>query len=145
VNHARSSGMLGTIRHLNAEQAWHRPAGLSHSVAEHVAHILFSLNHASRCAATGEEADCDWCRSWDCGPPDEGHWQTMQRQLRESHLRLRMWVHADETFHTKESIARLVGAIAHAAYHLGAIRQVATLAARHSLDHDPLLVSSRPL
>lgn len=145
VNHTREGGVLGTIRHLTAEQAWHRPEGLSHSVAEHVAHILFSLNLASRRVTTGGEMDADWDHSWDCGPPDERQWQVMQRQLRESHLRLRMWVHADETFDNKQSIACLVGAIAHAAYHLGALRQVAALAVRKTPAADMSYLLSRPL
>ena len=144
VNNAHESGVLGTVRHLSAAQAWHRPEGLAHSVAEHVTHILFSLQHAARCAAKGKELPADWDHSWDCGPQDEGHWQTMQRQLRESQLRLRMWVHADETFDTKESVTRLLGAIAHAAYHLGAIRQIAALSMREAPAEDSMTMSWRP-
>lgn len=145
VSNSPDGGVLGTVRHLTTAQAWHVPKGLTHSVAEHVAHILFSLNHISRCAAANENLQTDWDKSWDAGHADDAHWQSLQRQLRESHLRLRMWVHADETFSTKESIARLVGAIAHTAYHLGAIRQVATLAAQQTPDGDPAADAARPL
>ena len=145
VNDAPGSGVLGTVRHLTASQAWYRPEGLSHSVAEHLHHILFSLNHAARCAATGTEIPADWDHSFDCGPQDEAHWQTMQRQLRESHLRLRMWVHADETFESTECITRLLATIAHAAYHLGAIRQVAALAVRDAPAEESMSMSWRLL
>jgi hypothetical protein len=145
VNNHSDGGVLGTVRHLTTAQAWHRPDGLAHSVAEHVAHILFSLNHVSRCASSHARPDADWDKSWDVGEPDDAHWLSLQRQLRESHLRLRMWVHADETFETKESIALLVGAIAHTAYHLGAIRQVATLAIQQAPNGDPAADQARPL
>jgi hypothetical protein len=145
VNNDPDGGVLGTVRHLTAAQAWFKPDGLAHSVAEHVAHILFSLNHVSKCAACGDRIEADWNSSWDVGPVDEAHWQLLQRQLRESHLRMRMWVHADESFASKESIALLVGAIAHTAYHLGAIRQIAALAVRETPASDPVAELARPL
>lgn len=129
--------VLGTVRHLTAAQAWHKPGGLAHSVAEHVAHILFSLNHAAKCASAGRELEADWNTSWYVGQPDPAQWLSLQRQLREAHLRLRMWVHADETFESRDNIARLVATIAHTAYHLGAIRQVAALAVREAPAEDP--------
>ena len=145
VNNDADAGVLGTVRHLTAHQAWFTPDGLAHSVAEHVAHILFSLNHVSKCASCGHRLDADWDQSWSVGTVDQAHWQSLQRQLRESHLRMRMWVHADETFSTKESIALLVGAIAHTAYHLGAIRQIAALAVRQTPADDPVAENARPL
>lgn len=145
VNNHPDAGVLGTVKHLNAEQAWYRPDGLSHSVAEHLTHMLFALNHASQCAAADQDLEADWEESWSAGEPDEAHWQTLQRQLREAHLRMRMWVHADETFATKQNIARLLAAIAHAAYHLGAIRQVAALAVREAPAADPAAGVARPL
>lgn len=144
VSNAPESGVLGTVRHLTVAQAWHKPKGLSHSAAEHVAHILYSLNHAMR-DASDDESDADWERSFDAGRPSEANWASLQRHLRESHLRVRMWVHAEATFATKESVARVIGAIAHGAYHLGAIRQVAAIASRTMPEPDPVEAGLRPL
>lgn len=128
ASNVADSGILSTVKHLTPEQAWAKPHGLKHSVAEHLAHLNFSIDVAMK-YARGEEPGADWTESWDVGDiPDEARWHAMQRQLRESHLRMRMWVHADEPFEKKEALTGFLACVAHAAYHLGQIRQAAELA-----------------
>lgn len=126
VSTTPDSSLLGTTRHLTAEQAWLRPHGVAHSVAEHVAHLIVSIDVAMK-YANGEKPEVDWEQSWECGTADDGRWHTMQRTLREHHLRMRMMVHAGEPFEGKEALAGFIASVAHAAYHLGAIRQLAAI------------------
>jgi hypothetical protein len=138
------SGVLGTIRHLTAEQAWAKPPGVSHSVAQHVAHLIYSIDFAMK-FARGEQPKADWPSSWRVGPIEEQSWQSMQRSLREAHLRMRMWVHTDEPFDQKDSVTGFIASIAHAAYHLGAIRVTAALVKHHQDGSDPQAGTQKPL
>lgn len=123
------SGVLGTIQSLSAEQARSRPPGLAHGVAEHVAHLLFSIDVGLR-YARGEPQTPDWSASWRLPEPfDDAAWLGLQRSLREAHLRMRMWVHADERFETQEAFNGFIASVAHASYHLGCIRQLTALVA----------------
>lgn len=134
TTNAPETGVLGTIRHINAEQAAEKLPGVSHSIAQHVAHLIFSIDHALK-HAKGERSTPEWDSSWVVSEPlDEHTWHGMQRALRESHLRMRMWVHNEEPFQDKAAVTSFIGSVAHAAYHLGAIRQlIAIIRARTSL------------
>jgi hypothetical protein len=126
VSNERESGILGTLRRIPAEQAKIVPDGLKHSIAEHVAHLHFSLDMAIA-RLRGDTPSADWKSSWNAGDFDDCAWQHMQRSLRESQLRLRMDVHDRHNFEHFEWTCGAIAALAHAAYHLAAIRQIAAI------------------
>lgn len=126
VSNEPNSGILGTLHQISLEQAKHVPEGLSHSIAEHVAHLHFALNHALA-QARGEIPQGDWKSSWDATAFDECAWQRLQRSLREAELRLRMDIHDRHDFDHFELTCGFMSSIAHAAYHLGCIRQIVAM------------------
>lgn len=126
VTNESDSGILGTLRSIRVDQAKMVPEGLSHSIAEHAAHLHFALDHANA-KLRGDSPSEDWKSSWNAGDFNESVWQHMQRALRESQLRLRMSIHDWQDFEHFEKTCGMVASLAHAAYHLGAIRQIAAL------------------
>lgn len=126
VSNEADSGVLGTLRSLSAEQAKLVPEGLKHSVAEHVAHLHFSIDQAIA-KLRGDHPSSDWKSSWNAGDFDECAWQHMQRALRESQLRLRMDIHDRQDFDHFDKACGSIASLAHAAYHLGCIRQIAAM------------------
>lgn len=131
VSSQPNSGILGTLHSIHADQARHVPEGLSHSIAEHVAHLHYSVDHALA-LVRGETPSGDWTSSWNAGDFDECAWQRMQRGLREAQLRLRMVIHDRPEFDHFEITATFIAAVAHAAYHLACIRQLSALASQVS-------------
>jgi hypothetical protein len=97
-----------------------QPRGGS-SVAQHVKHAAFSAR-ASASFLRGEQLTHDWDSSWQIGALDEAAWQTLQQELYAALAELRTAVaaHAGDS---AQSASEAVGAAAHQAYHLGAIRQ----------------------
>lgn len=128
VTNQPGSGILGTLRGVHADQAHRVPPGLTHSIAEHVAHLHYSIDHILA-LIRGDTPSGDWTSSWNAGEFfDESTWQRMQRALREAQLRLRMAIHDRQDFDHFEMTTGLIAAVAHAAYHLGCIRQLAAMA-----------------
>lgn len=126
VTNESDSGVLGTLRSIPVELAKDVPEGMRHSIAEHVAHLHFSLDN-SLARLRGDTPAGDWNSSWNAGDFDECAWQRMQRSLRESQLRLRMDIHDRHDFEHFEKTCGCIAALAHAAYHLGCIRQMASM------------------
>jgi hypothetical protein len=126
VSQQSDSGILGTLRGIHADQAKIVPEGLKHSIAEHVAHLHFAIDQASM-KLRGDTPAGDLKSSWNAGDFDECAWQHMQRALRESELRLRVDVHDRQDFEHFEATCGLIATVAHAAYHLACIRQLAGL------------------
>ncbi|HEX8695918.1 MAG TPA: DinB family protein [Longimicrobium sp.] len=123
VENAADSGLFGTLRALSAGEASRAPGSGRRSVAAHAEHLRFSMDVLSRFIA-GERVRPDWARSWAVETVDERGWEELRAALRGEYERLRRTV--DEVRDWKElTLAAVAGALAHAAYHLGAVRQIA--------------------
>jgi hypothetical protein len=122
VENDRAAGLFGTVDALTAEEASLVPAGRS-SVAAHVNHIRFFVRQANAYAA-GEEPDQDWEGSWRVQRVDPQSWADLRAELRSEYDRL--LANAEEVDLTvPEMRTGMISLVAHAAYHLGAIRQIA--------------------
>jgi hypothetical protein len=112
-------GLLQFLPGLSAEEA-SRPWGGT-SIAAHVYHLIFSLE-ASMASVSGDRTRRDWKESWRVSTVDPETWERMQEELRAGYETLRQAIeeHATESI---ESMGEAVAAVAHVAYHLGALRQ----------------------
>jgi DinB superfamily len=126
VSNEAGSRVLGTVGKLSVQQATHRPPGVTRCVAEHVAHIVFALRTSLR-YAQGDMSPADWDSSWEIGKLDEAGWKSLQEALRQAYQDLLAWNVPDEAFGNFDVVCGYCGTVAHAAYHLGAIRQLALL------------------
>jgi len=115
------SGVLGTIGGLSAADA-SRPGGPGGTtIAGHVHHVCASLALTTR-ELRGETTSRDRSRSWTVLEVDEGAWTALQAELRSEYGRVVAAVVARAVW-DEDALGAAVGAVAHAAYHLGAIRQ----------------------
>jgi hypothetical protein len=113
------SGLFGTLAKLSAAEA-SRPWGGT-TIAAHTHHVAFGLE-ASSAWIQGDREPRDWPASWSVTTVDDAAWASLQEELRSRYQDLReaFKSHAADSI---ESLGAAVGAIAHVAYHLGAIRQ----------------------
>ncbi|WP_051314609.1 hypothetical protein [Alteribacter aurantiacus] len=121
TNPKPDSGLLGTIERINAREASMILPSSEASIAAHVHHTLYYLQ-VSGARLLDEKRRVDWDLSWRIHEVDEGTWQAFKSQLREEYenymSRLR-----DISF-TSEQTATVSAALAHSAYHLGALKQL---------------------
>ncbi len=115
----KDSGLLGTLERLSAGEA-SRVLGRT-SIAAHVHHVIFGLR-ASAAWIEGDRTTRKWSVSWSLMEADDAEWRRMQEALRSGYRDLRRDVEIYAAT-SAESMGGVIGALAHVAYHLGAIRQ----------------------
>lgn len=130
---AEKGGLLGTLGELTAEQASRPVVVDSLTIAAHAEHLRWSLANLNA-TANGAPWNPDWAESWRVRQVDPAEWEALRSALRREYA---------TTLETMRSLGApdlepmmftgAVATIAHAAYHLGAIR--ATLKA--SLEPEP--------
>jgi hypothetical protein len=113
------SGLFGTLEKLDAAAA-SRLSGDT-TIAAHAHHVDFALE-ASNAWIRGDRSSRNWPESWSVSTVDEPAWRRLQKELRDryAHLCQTIETHASDS---AEALGGSIGALAHAAYHLGAIRQ----------------------
>jgi hypothetical protein len=118
------AGILGTIGTKTAREASAVIGGTT--IAAHVHHAAFALG-ASAAWIAGDRSSQDWSESWRISTVDETSWKEMQDRIRSAYEGLRAAI--DQHGMTSvEAAGGAIGAVAHAAYHLGAIRQKVAVA-----------------
>jgi uncharacterized damage-inducible protein DinB len=121
---APAPGLLGALQHLPARSA-SRPLGPSATtIAGHVQHLVSTLE-IYRAWIRGEAVSApakDRTRSWTVSAVDDAQWRALQQELRAGYTDLTLTIETQSDW-TEEAIGGVLGAIAHIAYHIGAIRQ----------------------
>jgi hypothetical protein len=117
----RTSGITPTLQTLTAEQASRSLDGHP-SIASHARHMNFHLRVAKEWIL-GDHSRRDWKGSFEPQTVDQTEWRQLQQELQRSREELIEVLRSldDEKF-VEEGAG--MGSIAHAAYHLGAIRQI---------------------
>jgi hypothetical protein len=118
------AGIFGSIGAKTAREASEVIGGTT--IAAHVHHVIFALN-ASAAWIGGDRSSHDWKESWRVSAVDDSSWQEMRDRLRRAYEGLRSAIEQGEMA-SKEAVGGAIGAVAHAAYHLGAIRQKVAVA-----------------
>jgi hypothetical protein len=111
--------LIGTLKKLNAKQA-SQPVGGT-SIAAHVYHTTFGME-ASTAQINGDNTPRNWRDSWRVSTVDEATWKKMLEELRQMYKELSKAIETRASSNV-EAFGEAVGAVAHVAYHLGAIRQ----------------------
>jgi hypothetical protein len=121
IDNKPGAGALGTLEGLSAEQA-SRPVGTT-TIASHAHHLAFSTAVAAA-YVRGDRSPVDWDQSWTVKAVDAAQWTALKQRLRRDYDELVKAVES-KALSSDEAFGGALGAIAHAAYHLGAIRQKA--------------------
>jgi hypothetical protein len=113
------AGLRRSLDKLDAAAASRVNAGGS-SIAAHVDHVRYGLSLLNRWAA-GENPD--WTLSWRKTSVSETEWQQLRADIRDE---ARQWAVAIGRPRDVDELELngVIGSIAHAAYHIGAIRQI---------------------
>lgn len=125
VNNAPDCGVFGTLDTLSAAQASTPPAPGHSTAAAHAEHLRFSLDVSTRWLR-GNHVKADWPSSWAVQSVDEEGWLRLRERLRDEYAQFLELIDARPEV-DEELLTGIVGTVAHAAYHLGALRQIASL------------------
>ena len=117
------AGVFGTLAVLDAATASRVWGGTT--IAAHAHHVAFGLA-ASAAWIAGDHASRDWQESWSVMTVTDAEWRNLQQRLRDRYEELRKAIESDASANV-ESLGGALAAVAHSAYHLGAIRQKTAL------------------
>lgn len=126
-----NAGVFATLESLSAVQASASTA-LGTSVAAHAAHLAFHLEVCLRWA-NGERGPFDWKDSFEPRVVDQAEWTKRCKRVRDAYISFVAHARSPMTW-SLDDAENLAAAVAHAVYHLGAIRQIQKLAAGAVLD-----------
>jgi hypothetical protein len=126
VNNEPDCGVFGTLDRLSAAEASTPPTPGRATAAAHAEHLCFSLDVSTRWLR-GEHAHADWRGSWAVQAVDDAEWMKLRERLRDEYAQFLELIDARPEV-DEELLAGIVGTVAHAAYHLGALRHVALAA-----------------
>ena len=129
----RDGALLGTIESITAEQAFASPVPGARPVAEHVAHLRFALDLTLR-RLRGENPAADWAGSFTVTDRTPGGWEALRQDVRRAYEGVLAFLQQRQSVPLQDwppiHLAGLTATIAHNAYHLGAIRQIAQVVRR---------------
>ena len=128
VSNVEGSGIFGTLAALSPQEASRAPGAGRRSAAAHTSHVAFSLR-VSAAQLRGETPAVNWAESWAVSSVDERGWAGLQASLRADYQAVLAQL-AGRTDWDAESLTGAMAMVAHAAYHLGALRQIAQPVAR---------------
>jgi hypothetical protein len=125
-----NSSFVGTLSQLSAEQASSKPACGRNTVVAHTRHVLayMEMGLAYLC---GEEPTVDWEETWSIQELSGPEWDTLRSRLQGACDEWRAKVAENRQWESEDSKKGLIAFVAHAAYHLGAIRQLAAAQVEH--------------
>lgn len=125
VLNSGDAGLLRSLDHLTAEEASRSVHGGA-TVAAHAQHVRYGLSLMNRWASQGGNpfANARWDEAWKIRAVDDAHWTEIRTGLNGEAAN---WLKTLGTARTVGAIdlTGMAGSIAHLAYHLGAIRQIA--------------------
>ena len=118
-------GLLRSLDKLSAAEA-SRSVNDGATIAAHAQHVRYGLSLMTRWATEGGDpfADAAWDEAWKTAAVDAEHWKEIRNGLREEADHWLMALGAPRDV-SHEELTGMIASIAHLAYHLGAIRQVA--------------------
>ena len=119
----KNAGLFQTIDPLSAEAASRPPRAGAPTIAAHCIHVAYYVRVLDD-FLTGREPDLDWPGSWRVQVVDAAAWDAVRADLRVRYEELRRTIRAQETW-DDDPIGDVMAILAHTAYHLGAIRQMA--------------------
>ena len=119
-------GLLRSLDKLSAGEASEAVHGGA-TIAAHAQHVRYGLSLMNRWAAEGGNpfADATWDAAWRISTVNDAEWQEIRDGLRGETERWQQTLRTPREV-TNIELTGMIGSVAHLAYHLGAIRQIAT-------------------
>ena len=124
----RDGALLGTLDALTTEEAFAAPAPGAKSIAAHVEHLRFTLAVTLE-RLNGANPSPDWAGSFKVPAASPEAWESLKRELRKAYDAVLAFLQQHRQKAPQDwppiHVVGLSAMIAHNAYHLGAIRQMA--------------------
>ena len=121
-------GLLQSLEKISAADA-SRAVNGGATIAAHTQHLRYGLSLMNEWATKGGNpfANAKWDEAWKMSAVNDAQWREIQAGLRDE---TSQWLEVLKTPREMSSVefTGLVGSIAHLAYHLGAVRQIAAAA-----------------
>jgi hypothetical protein len=117
----RGIGFISTLEKLSAEQASKETGGTT--IAAQTEHAKFYLDRLSE-FMTGRTENVNWEQSWLIETVNETEWDALREAVKKSYENVLRTIAGIETW-DGSNVGDPIAIIAHTAYHLGAIRQLA--------------------
>jgi hypothetical protein len=124
IDSGEHSGVLGTLETITANDASTASVNGTSSIAAHTHHLCWSLTMANA-MMRGEPASRDWAQSWTLHTVTDAAWTQLRANLKHEYERLLEGLPNGFDPTNPIIVSSGVALVAHAAYHLGAIRQMA--------------------
>jgi hypothetical protein len=116
------TSLLETLSDITAEEASIPVSNQSANLAAQVNHTSYYIEELREGIATNFENKPDWDGSWQVGVVDDAQWQALVDTLRANYDWFTQLATENEIW-TADYVGGAMAMIAHAAYHLGEIRQ----------------------
>lgn len=121
-------GLLRSLDNLSATEASDSVHGGA-TIAAHARHLTYGLELMNRWATEGGNpfADAKWDAAWTTHEVGDDEWSAIRRDLRTECERWLAVLRESREVSNVE-LSGMLGSVAHLAYHLGAVRQIAKTA-----------------
>jgi hypothetical protein len=123
IDSGEDSGVLGALETLSAADASKTVMASGSSIAAHTNHLRWSLAMANA-MMRGQPTSRDWAESWTVHTVDDAAWTKLRADLKREYETLRDGLPNGFDPTNPILIQSGIALVAHAAYHLGAIRQM---------------------
>ena len=123
-DHGAGSGLFATLTAITAADASRTLVTGGSSIAGHTNHLRWSLA-MSNALMRGEQPSRDWVESWVVHNVDDAAWLASQQALRLEYDTLQTQLEHGFDPSNPMMMTAGIALVAHAAYHLSAIRQMA--------------------
>lgn len=121
---APEAGLFATLAALSPETASRPVTAGGTTIAAHAEHLRWSLA-LTNALARGETPDDEWAESWSLRTVNSNTWRQLQTDLRSEYQTLISALPPTPDLTNPIFVTSGVALVAHAAYHLSAIRQMA--------------------
>ena len=125
INNDPNSGLLGTIENMDSNDASTQITQNGTTIAAHIEHLRWTLEKTNA-YLRGEKQAMIWLESWRVRKVNDAEWETLIQQLRREYIAIKESV-KEMKWASDEQLKEILALIPHAAYHLGAIRQIVLL------------------
>ncbi len=122
IGNEPGSGTLGTLGHVSAEDAL-RPQLSGSTIAAHTEHLRWSLVIANA-FTRGETPQLNWSESWSVTTVDADAWDKLRAELENEYETLYRTIQNQQDVSDEQLLTAMLAFTPHAAYHLGALRQM---------------------
>jgi hypothetical protein len=126
IDNAPKSGFLGTVEGISSEEASRTFTENGSTIAAHTEHLRWVLT-LSNAYIRGENPQPSWSESWLVKTVNDDEWNTLRSNLRGEYETLCEGIEKQPDFSDEQILTGAFAFVAHAAYHLGSIRQMKKL------------------